>query len=152
MKPTKYDLSKPSEHERLLIELAGYLAPDKEAGRKAFLEDGTDQPGRRFAIEALDDIYADRGHTPVGVFDPDKELLFAARCRNCGSTRYVRLQIGNTLDMAVCDCVLEGKERELRQEGFESVLKIGDEEIIATGFKVFELMDKLQVEASKCPR
>jgi hypothetical protein len=76
------------------------------------------------------------------VYDPEQEIVFAARCRNCGCTRYVRLSVGHTLDMGICLCVLEGLDHKLQSEEFERVLKIGDEEIIATGFKVFELMDK----------
>ena len=53
--PRAYDLSLPSERERLLRELSGYLASDMDC-RQAFLDDGTDTPGRRFAIEALDQI------------------------------------------------------------------------------------------------
>ncbi len=56
MKPKPYDIKDPAERSRLLWELSGYLADDKEASRKAFLEDGTDQPGREYAIAALDQI------------------------------------------------------------------------------------------------
>lgn len=127
-------------------ELSGYLADDKEASRKAFLEDGSDQSGRGFAINGLDELRRTTSfsqHKPKGVYDPEQEIVFVARCRNCGCTRYVRLSIGHTLDMGICLCVLEGLAHRLESEGFERVLKIGDEEIIATGFKVFELMDKL---------
>lgn len=147
MKPTKYDIADPKERERLLWELSGYLADDKEAGRQAFLDDGTDQPGRRFALEALDELRRALPFSrrkPSGVYDPEKEIMFSAKCRNCGCTRYVRLSVGHTLDMGICLCVLEGLDHKLQSEGFERVLKIGDEEIIATGFKVFELMERPQ--------
>lgn len=145
LKPRKYDIKDPKERERLLWELSSYLADDKEAGRKAFLEDGTDRPGRNFALEALDELrmalpFSQR--KPDGVYDPEKEIVFAAKCRNCGCTRYVRLSVGHTLDMGICMCVLEGLDRRLESEGLDRILKIGDEEIIATGFKSFELMNK----------
>lgn len=53
--PRPYDLDDPKEKERLLNELSRYLADDKVAGRNAFLNDGTDLSGRKYAIEALDE-------------------------------------------------------------------------------------------------
>lgn len=141
MKPHKYDIKDTAELERLLSELSGYLAEDKEVGRKAFLEDGTDLPGRQYALAALDEIRRMRPFSQPksqGVFDPDKEIVFATRCNKCGAVGYIRLAVGDTLDMAICECALEGVDEETAQ--------VGDQAILATGRKVFELMNRPRKE------
>lgn len=47
-KPTKYDLENPEEVKRLIRELRGYM--------QVSLNNGTDYDGRKFALEALDEI------------------------------------------------------------------------------------------------
>jgi len=95
-RPRAYKLHLPSEKERLLRELSGYLGPDMEC-RVAFLNCGTDFKGRNYAIEALDQIRRERVKMmPVKYCDKcDVELLrceeefnldpkdYSMMCPNC---------------------------------------------------------------------
>ncbi len=53
MIPAGYNLDDEADLYRLIRELSGYLAPDMDC-RLEFLNDGTDRPGRMYAVEALD--------------------------------------------------------------------------------------------------
>jgi len=55
MTPRPYDLTKKADVQRLLEELAGYMNPTMP-WRQKFLQDGTDTTGRKYAMQALDNI------------------------------------------------------------------------------------------------
>jgi hypothetical protein len=50
--PRPFNLDDEDERIRLIHEIAGYI----RVSRKQFINDGTDQPGRQYAYEAIQDL------------------------------------------------------------------------------------------------